>query len=51
MYKYKIVASDLDGTLFDNNSRLSAKNAEAIRELIEKGIHFVPKRSISDIVI
>lgn len=42
MYKYKIVASDLDGTLFDNNSRLGKRNAEAIRELTEKGIHFVP---------
>ena len=42
MFKYKIVASDLDGTLFDNSSRLSDKNAEAIKRLSEKGVLFVP---------
>ena len=51
MYKYKIVASDLDGTLFDNNARVSEKNANAIRSLNEKGILFVPStgRTYGDI--
>ena len=42
MYKYKIVASDLDGTLLDNNSKVSEKNKLAIAELDRKGIFFVP---------
>ena len=42
MYKYKIVASDLDGTLLDNNSMLSEENKQAIAALDEKGIFFVP---------
>ena len=39
---YKIVASDLDGTLLNSNSELSAENAEAIRLLTERGVVFVP---------
>ena len=42
MYKYKIVASDLDGTLLDNNSKLSEENKKAIAELDKKGVFFVP---------
>lgn len=42
MYKYKIVASDLDGTLLDNDSMLSEENKRAIAELDKKGIFFVP---------
>ncbi|MBR2387173.1 MAG: Cof-type HAD-IIB family hydrolase [Clostridia bacterium] len=42
MYKYKIVASDLDGTLLNNNSQLSEENKKAIAELDKKGIFFVP---------
>ena len=39
---YKIVCSDLDGTLLNNDSKISQENLEAIEELIEKGIFFVP---------
>ena len=42
MYKYKIVASDLDGTLLNNDSLLSEENKNAIAELDKKGIFFVP---------
>ena len=42
MYKYKIVASDLDGTLLNNNSKLSEENKAAIAELDKKGVFFVP---------
>lgn len=41
MYKYKIVASDLDGTLLNNKSEISKENLEAIKELNKKGVHFV----------
>lgn len=51
MYKYKIVASDLDGTLFDNSSNVSERNTEAIKNLNEKGILLVPStgRTYGDI--
>ena len=42
MNNYKIVASDLDGTLFDNNVKISEQNHSAIKKLYEKGIYFVP---------
>lgn len=40
--KYKVICSDLDGTLLDSESRLSPENAEAISELAKRGIIFVP---------
>ena len=42
MYKYKIVASDLDGTLLNNKSMISEENKAAIAALDKKGIFFVP---------
>ena len=39
---YKVVCSDLDGTLLDSESRLSEENSEAISELAKRGILFVP---------
>ena len=42
MSSYKIVASDLDGTLFDSKVRISEENNTAIKELHERGIYFVP---------
>ena len=42
MYKYKIVASDLDGTLLNNDSMISKNNKNAIAELHKKGVFFVP---------
>ena len=39
---YKIIASDLDGTLFDSRGNLSDTNLQAIKQLHEMGIYFVP---------
>lgn len=40
--QYKLLASDLDGTLFDPNKQISEQNMEAIKRLVERGIPFVP---------
>lgn len=42
MPKYKIVASDLDGTLFNTAVEVSEENLAAIKEMDEMGVHFVP---------
>lgn len=42
MSVYKIIASDLDGTLLNDDMALSAENAAAITALAEKGVQFVP---------
>lgn len=43
MYKeYRMVASDLDGTLLDESQVMSMENTQAIAELTRRGIHFVP---------
>ena len=42
MKAYKILASDLDGTLFTTKVEVSPQNNSAIKELHEKGIYFVP---------
>ena len=39
---YKIVCSDLDGTLLNNDSQVSRENLQAIETLIQKGVLFVP---------
>lgn len=39
---YKIVASDLDGTLLDSNGNISVENFEAIKQIADKGVYFVP---------
>ncbi len=39
---YKLIASDLDGTLFGSNGRISEENLAAIAELHRRGVHFVP---------
>lgn len=39
--KICFVALDMDGTLFDNQSHISAKNQETIRNYIKKGIEIV----------
>lgn len=38
MYKYKLIATDLDGTLLNGEGRVSAENLAALRALSEKGI-------------
>lgn len=42
MKEIKLIALDLDGTLLDNQKRLSYKNECALRACIQKGIHIVP---------
>lgn len=42
MKNYKIIASDLDGTLLNNASQVSRENIEAIAGLTAKGVWFVP---------
>lgn len=42
MSTYKIVASDLDGTLLNDDMELSAQNAAAISGMAKKGVQFVP---------
>ena len=39
---YKIIASDLDGTLFNTKHRISDENLAAIEWLYNNGIYFVP---------
>ena len=39
---YKIIASDLDGTLFNSNAEISPENLEAIKKLNELGVIFMP---------
>ena len=39
---YKIIASDLDGTLFNNQGVISKQNYEAIEKLNNFNVHFVP---------
>lgn len=42
MGSYKIVASDLDGTLLLEDMTVSAENAHAITQMAQKGVQFVP---------
>lgn len=42
MKMIKLIALDLDGTLLDDQKRLSYQNKEVIEECIRKGIHIVP---------
>lgn len=41
MKDIKLVALDLDGTLFDNSRHISERNLTAIRSITDKGIHVV----------
>ena len=49
--KYKIVASDLDGTLLNNEQTISEENFCAISEIKRLGVEFVPTtgRSMSEV--
>lgn len=40
--EYKLIASDLDGTLLGPDGRVSRENWQAIEKLKEKGVEFVP---------
>ena len=39
---YKLIASDLDGTLLQDDKSLSKENDQAMFEIAKKGVHFVP---------
>ena len=41
MKHYKVVVSDLDGTLLNNKKLISEQNRSAIRKMTELGVHFV----------
>ncbi len=38
---FRLIAADLDDTLLDENSEISPRNREAIREAVDRGIQFV----------
>ena len=40
--KYKLIASDLDGTLLSDNAQVSNENFEAIKKITERGVVFAP---------
>jgi len=42
MSNYRILASDLDGTLLNSRGVVSEENQAAIRDLTESGVYFVP---------
>ncbi len=42
MSNYKLIACDLDGTLYNNKTQISRENIDAIKKLCERGILFVP---------
>lgn len=50
MRSYKIIASDLDGTLLNAKSQVSKENLRAMDTLAARGVHFVPAsgRSFSE---
>ena len=50
MHNYKIVATDLDGTLLNNQADISFENIEAISAISKKGAYVVPAsgRSFSE---
>ncbi len=39
--RYRMIASDLDDTLLDDNSEISARNKQAIRSAVDMGVKFV----------
>jgi len=39
---YRLIASDLDGTLFNTKGQISDENYEAIKTLYNMGVYFVP---------
>lgn len=39
--KYRLIAIDMDGTLLDNEGRVSEKNKEAIKMATDKGVHII----------
>lgn len=51
MPEYKIIASDLDGTLLNSKMEVSPENLNAIYKMTEMGIHFVPSsgRTLTEI--
>ena len=42
MLNYKIISSDLDGTLLDSHGEVSDENLAAIQKMTEMGVFFIP---------
>ena len=42
--EYKLIATDMDGTLLNDSHQVTEKNIEAIRKVQEKGVKFVLAR-------
>ncbi len=49
--KYRVICSDLDGTLLNSASELSAENSAALKELYRRGVMLVPTtgRTVAEI--
>ncbi len=41
LMRFRLIAADLDDTLLDENSNISARNKEAIRKAVDMGVGFV----------
>jgi Cof subfamily protein (haloacid dehalogenase superfamily) len=39
--RFRLIAADLDDTLLDENSKISARNREAIRKAVDRGLWFI----------
>ena len=39
--EYKLIATDMDGTLLNDSNSISVGNIEAIKEIQKKGVKFV----------
>ena len=40
--RYRLLITDLDGTLLDRQGRVSARNLDAIRRLQDSGVEVIP---------
>lgn len=47
---YRLVLSDLDGTLLNSEKRISERTVQAVRKLTEKGVIFVPATGRLDVM-
>ena len=53
MNHFKIITSDLDGTLLNGKSEISHDNQQAIHEMVKRGVLFVPStgRTLSELPV
>ena len=47
---YRLVLSDLDGTLLNHEKQLSERTIQTVDKLIKKGIRFVPATGRLDVM-